>query len=282
MISSSANFFLNLQTMSILSTITRSAATALALLSLAFSCGRGTDAFDSVSDMSQGGGETANRSEAFSRSAATMEGIEFPAFPEIRKRGANDAEKHGTRLFLNNMGSLAEIFNDSNKFQYAAAERIGITPIHSIGDAFHTRRPLVKISDCEYYHVDSLTHSVPYLVPEAASLLRLIGKNFADSLRSRGAGGYIITATSFLRTPQSVKQLRRVNRNATDSSTHQFGTTFDISYTKFQPTRSGADLHEGDMKNLLAEVLYDLRRQRKCMVKFERKSPCFHITATGL
>jgi len=28
-------------------------------------------------------------------------------------------------------------------------------------------------------------------------------------------------------------------------------------------------------------VLWDLRKQNKCMVKFERKSPCFHITATG-
>ena len=27
--------------------------------------------------------------------------------------------------------------------------------------------------------------------------------------------------------------------------------------------------------------LLDLRREERCLVKFERHSPCFHITATG-
>ncbi|MCM1290891.1 MAG: DUF5715 family protein [Prevotella sp.] len=184
------------------------------------------------------------------------------------------------RIHVNNLGNLAELFNDSNKYQYEYAERLGITPITGIKDAYHTSRPLVEISTNPFYVVDPLTHSVPFLVPEAAILLRDIGRNFIDSLGHRGADGYRIIVTSVLRTPQSVKSLRRINRNATDSSTHKFGTTFDITYSRFACADSSRTIHDGDLKNLLAEVLNDLRQQKRCMVKFERKSPCFHITVT--
>lgn len=182
---------------------------------------------------------------------------------------------------VNNVGKLWEVFNDSNKYQYAYAERIGIEPVTSLRQAYFARRPLVAVATCEEYYVDSLTHSIAYLVPEAADLLKTIGRNFIDSLYMRGGDGYKIKVTSLLRTPSHVKRLRRVNRNATDSSTHQFGTTFDLSWSKFYCADSTRTLDEGDLKNLLAEVLLDMRKQGKCLVKYERKTCCFHITATG-
>lgn len=179
------------------------------------------------------------------------------------------------------LGRLNELFNDSNKYQYAAGERIGIKPIHSLGDAYFTRRPLVKIKSCQWYTLEELTHSMPYLVPEAASLLETIGRNFTDSLKKRNASGHRMRVTSVLRSAHSVKKLRRVNRNATDSSTHQLGTTFDISYARFDHDGKSARVSDAELKHILAEVLRDLRAQNKCMVKYEIKSPCFHITATG-
>lgn len=178
------------------------------------------------------------------------------------------------------IGPLREIFNDSNKYQYAYAEKLGITPISGIRDAYFTSRPVVHIRSCKEYIVDSLTHSMPFLVPEAASLLRTVGQNFIDSLASRGTPGYRIRVTSLLRTASSVKRLRRVNVNATDSSTHKFGTTFDISYVRFEPSPSAPFVSQGDLKNILGQVLLDLRGQGRCLVKFEGKTGCFHITAT--
>lgn len=189
-------------------------------------------------------------------------------------------QRNHDRIHVNDLGPLAEVFNDSNKYQYAWAERLGIEPITDLQSAFRTRRPLRLIKDCDAYGVDELTHSVPYLVPEAADLLERIGYNFIDSLKARGADGYKIKVTSLLRTPSTVKSLRKVNKNATDSSTHQFGTTFDISWSKFICADETRTIHEGDLKNLLAEVLYDLRRRGRCLVKFERKTACFHITVT--
>ena len=172
--------------------------------------------------------------------------------------GIKKGPRHNDRIRVNNIGHLREVFNDSNKYQYAHAERIGIEPISDLYFAYHTRRPLRHITTCDLYKVDSLTHSLPFLVPEAARLLEDIGRNFIDSLASRGADGYRIKVTSLLRTASSVRRLRRVNVNASDSSTHKFGTTFDLSYVKFHCLDTTRTIHDGDLKNLLAEVLLDM------------------------
>lgn len=208
----------------------------------------------------------------YERQRPVHKGVNGPAIPA--------GERHHDRIHINSVGRLADVFNDSNKYQYAWAERVGIQPITNLNGALRTSRPLVYITSCEAYGVDELTHSLPYLVPEAADLLETIGYNFIDSLRRRGADGYKVKVTSLLRTPSTVKKLRRVNKNATDSSTHQFGTTFDLSWSKFVCADSTRTIDEGDLKNLLAEVLLDLRLQNRCMVKFERKTACFHITVT--
>ena len=184
------------------------------------------------------------------------------------------------RIRIKHVGSYREVFNDSNKFHYAYAEKLGIDPITDIKSAYNTRRPLVKIESNEFYHVDSLTHSLPYLVPEAARLLEEIGRNFIDTLNRRGGEAHKIKVTSLLRTSSTVKRLRRINVNASDSSTHQFATTFDISWSKFHCNDSTKAISSDILKGLLAEVLADLRKEGKCLIKHERKTPCFHITVT--
>ena len=49
------------------------------------------------------------------------------------------------------------------------------------------KEQLQPITTNELYAVDSLTHSIPYLIPGAASLLDTIGHNFLDSLTAQGA-----------------------------------------------------------------------------------------------
>ncbi|MCH5215060.1 MAG: hypothetical protein J1E97_07685 [Muribaculaceae bacterium] len=176
-------------------------------------------------------------------------------------------------------GNYAEVFNDSNYIQYASAERLGIEPIHSIDKAYNTRRPLVKIESCDNFELDNLTHSMPFLVPEAADLLNEIGSDFNAVLAKRGAKGQNkIVVTSALRSPYTVKKLRAVNTNAVDSSTHMFATTFDIAWNKFYTPDASNSLNPEILKRILAEVLLEKRNQGKCYVKYEQKSPCFHIT----
>ena len=188
---------------------------------------------------------------------------------------------YGVRsIRVRNIGPLGKVFNDSNYLQLQAARDLGIEPISDLSSSYFMKKPIVKVRSNEYYHIDTLRHSLPYLVPEAATLLEDIGKNFIDSLHGRGGDSYKIKVTSLLRTPESVSRLRRVNINATDSSTHQFATTFDISYTNFYCMDNNRQINQGDLKNLLGEVLYDLREQGRCLVKYEYKTGCFHVTVT--
>ncbi len=176
-------------------------------------------------------------------------------------------------------GSLGRVFNDLNQVHVDEAKKLGIAPIESPRSAWRIKRPIKRIESCGEYFVDNLTHSVPYLVPEASSLLKEIGHRFNDSLQARGGGNYRLKVTSVLRTRGAVKKLRKRNINATEESAHQFGTTFDISYTKFICDSVTVARTQEDLKNLLGEVLKQLRDEQKCYVKYERKQGCFHITA---
>ncbi|MDE6541330.1 MAG: hypothetical protein K2L74_04900, partial [Muribaculaceae bacterium] len=154
-----------------------------------------------------------------------------------------------------------------------------IRPLMSLADAWHCDRSLVKVQSCVDFYVDELRHSYPYLVPEAAILLHDIGSAFNDSLAARGGGAYRIKVTSLLRTPATVSRLRRVNRNATGESSHSYGTTFDISYSRFICDSITTPRTFEDLKNLLGEVLLDFSRSGRCYIKMERRQACFHITA---
>lgn len=256
----------------------------LTLLLISNGCGKGRKDFNQVSRSSEidlaatitSDGDVPLQIELPENS--TTVNSEEEEIEEQPVEQASGSTYSNRRIRINPIGNLREVFNDSNKYHYANAERLGIRPIHSLADAYFTERPISLISSNEFFTLDTLKHSLPFLVPEAERLLNDIGKNFIDSLKSRGARGYRIRVTSLLRTPRTVKKLRRVNRNAVDSSTHQFGTTFDISFTRFHCLDSSRTINDEDLKNLLGEVLLDLRNNGRCLVKYERKGGCYHIT----
>ncbi len=183
------------------------------------------------------------------------------------------------RIKVNYFGNLKPFFNDSNYVHWAEAEAYGLEPLSDTRSHWNLRRPIVKVTTCKDYFLDTLIFSRPYLVPEAAATLREIGRRFRDTLETRGGGDYRIKVTSVLRTPQTVKRLRRRNRNAIDSSVHQLGTTFDISYSSFIANSDANPRSVDDLKGILAEVLKAMREEEKIWVKYEVKQPCFHITA---
>lgn len=172
-------------------------------------------------------------------------------------------------------------FNDTNDVHLAMAMKYGTEPLQSLEDAkSRTFFELARVDSCQYYTIKRLTHSAPYLIPRSKWMLMTIGKNFQDSLASQyGVEGYQIIVTSLLRTDDSIRRLRRRNSNASKNSAHRFGTTFDISYIHYNRTDSARYIPEYRLKETLAEVLYDLRREGHCYVKYEVKQSCFHVTA---
>ena len=184
----------------------------------------------------------------------------------------------GKRIRVRMIGSLRKVFNDSNYIHLGVARKYGITPIMKISDAWNLKVPVIRVVPTETYYIDELTYSLPYLVPRAKKLLDDIAQTWKDSLTARGGGDYRLKVTSMLRTPATIKKWRRRNTAAVDSSAHQYGTTFDISFVKFVCDNPSNPRTAEDLKNLLAEVLYDLREAGRCYVKYEHKQGCFHIT----
>jgi len=173
--------------------------------------------------------------------------------------------------------NYSRTFNDLNDKHLSAARRLGITPMIAGEKVEQVRRSLKKITSCGDYQVDKLTHSIPYLVPEAADLLEQIAENFKDSLEAKGLPECSLIVTSLLRTDASVSKLRKKNVNASANSAHRYGTTFDIAYARYR--QEDAETSSRDkLKTVLAEVLRDLRKQQKCYVRYEYKQGCFHIT----
>ena len=170
-----------------------------------------------------------------------------------------------------------EMFNDSNYVQLSAARAGGVNPA-TLGNPADSRE-LVQIFSTRLYKVDSMYHSRPFLTPEAVLLLDYIGHRFQQLMHEYypSADEYRIVVTSALRTAQSERNLRRVNRNATDTSAHMYGTTFDLSAQRTEHVPSGRDTVVEMCRQMLAMTLYELRYEGLCYVKYERGS-CFHTT----
>lgn len=180
--------------------------------------------------------------------------------------------------------SYKRSFGDLNDVQLATAKKIGIRPISTREEAEEMKDRLIEIAACERYGLDSLTHSIPYLIPQASALLDTIGVNFLDSLENKGLNPNKIIVTSVTRTKDDVKRLRRTNGNASLNSCHFYGTTFDVSWKHFEKVedpdgRPMQDVSSDTLKLVLSEVLRDLRKADRCYVKYELRQGCFHITA---
>jgi hypothetical protein len=140
---------------------------------------------------------------------------------------------------------------------------------------------LVKIENSDYYVVDKLTHSHPYLTPEAANLLDEIGERFQEKLKEKDIKKRYFQITSLLRTGESQRRLGNSNINASSNSSHLYGTTFDITYARvFRKPKleEKYEIEDGPAIKLLSEAIGELRKENRCVVVTERKERCFHIT----
>ena len=177
--------------------------------------------------------------------------------------------------------SYKDKFRDTQAKQVQAAQAIGLkTPPQNRQEAARMRSQLKYIKTNDNYIVDSLTHSIPYLVPAAAAELERIGAEFADILQRNGLPHYQFYVTSVLRTKDDIKQLQKSgNINATTNSCHNYGTTFDLAYFRFNKvTRTREYMHQDNLKLVLGQVLLNEQRAGRIYVKYEYKQACFHIT----
>lgn len=172
-------------------------------------------------------------------------------------------------------------FNDLHDLHLEAAQRKGIIPMETRNDTIKNQGKMVRLPmELDLYKMHNLTHSIPYLVDDASKLLLQISSNFRDSLINKKLPVYKLVVTSVTRTLDDVSSLTKRNSNASHNSAHCYGTTFDVSWKRFEKRgpKGANDVSTDKLKLILGQVLHDLRQRDFCYVVHERRQACFHIT----
>jgi len=165
---------------------------------------------------------------------------------------------------------------------------------------------LVALEDSTAHWIVRPRTAPALVVPEVPLLLAELGSRFQDRLAEMGLPAYRIEVTSALRTSERQAALRRTNPNAAAGvSSHEFGTTVDISYAAFAPpadvepallagvpealrpyARRMAELalesvsarKSRELTKILGEVLAQAQTEGLVLVIYERQQTVFHLT----
>jgi hypothetical protein len=179
----------------------------------------------------------------------------------------------------------SNVIHDLNEVQLVHAKKNGLKqPIKtnqefdSVISSLIKTHTLIEVKDCRLYHLKSLKHSHPYLIPEAVCMLDEIAIRFQKKLEEKKLGKYCFFLTSLLRTEETQQKLSHRNGNATDTSAHFYGTTIDISYKHFYNLKTDSIEPSWEVIQELTKTLLEMRKECKLMAVRERKQSCFHIT----
>jgi hypothetical protein len=139
---------------------------------------------------------------------------------------------------------------------------------------------LVRVRSTRRYTVEEMTYSYPYATKQTKFLLDEIGRRFNEKTSGKGLKRARFYVTSMTRLSETLKSLRKSNSNASANSPHLYGNAFDISYKRFRVSKfTITNCDEKFMKEALAEVIRQLRDEKKCWATYERGQSCFHIVA---
>jgi hypothetical protein len=164
---------------------------------------------------------------------------------------------------------------------HSISEKQGIQPVEdeSFFKAFIAEEKLVKVKTSDYFYLDSFNYSFPVLTPDAKDFLDTVGARFNQLIDKTPLKGSKLIVTSLTRTTSTVKRLVRVNRNASLRSPHLNGNSFDLSFNHFLIRGKNDPCNLLILQETISKVLYDLRKEKRCWVTFERRQQCLHVVA---
>ena len=125
------------------------------------------------------------------------------------------------------------------------------------------------INSNDFYIVNNLKHSNPYLMPKAVLFLNDLSKTYKKKCIKKSIPFVPFRISSLTRTKTDVSELMKSNGNAISNSSHLKGKTFDINYHSFNNNKKQI--------GCFIESLKEFRMRNRCFVKFERNG-CLHIT----
>ena len=142
---------------------------------------------------------------------------------------------------------------------------------------FVAKGKLVKIESNEFYTINKMRYSYPFLTNGAKVFLDELGERFHFALENTSLQCTRFKITSLLRTTSSVERMMKNNKNSIKNSSHLHGTTFDISYANFVHNEELTTSEVSYLAGILARTLWELRSEKKCFVTYEVWQKCFHV-----
>jgi hypothetical protein len=137
---------------------------------------------------------------------------------------------------------------------------------------------LIKVKSSNKYVIDRMTYSYPYITKGSKLLLDEIASRFREKTSQKGLNGARFIITSMTRKTENIRLLRKYNVNASVNSPHLYGNTFDISYKRFIVRKWVlTNCDKKFLKEVLAEVIWELSEEKKCWATYERMQNCYHV-----
>jgi hypothetical protein len=140
-----------------------------------------------------------------------------------------------------------------NATHVARARALGVRVTdEDMRDSLLAEGRLIQLEDSTEHWIVRAGDSA-HVAPDLRALLEILGERFHAQLAELDLPPYRMEVTSALRTSRRQARLRRGNPNAAAGvSSHEFGTTVDLSYAAFAPPADRPD-------ELLAEAPEDLQ-----------------------
>ena len=194
-----------------------------------------------------------------------------------------------------------------NAAHLAQARALGVRVVSRVArDSLLAAGRLVQLEDSTYHWIVRGGTSPAYVVPHVRTLLEVLGERFQERLAAMGLPPYRLEVTSALRTSERQAQLRRSNANAAAGvSSHEFGTTVDLSYAAFAPPadppgeiltgvptefaphlerivdlalESVSARKSRELGAIFSQVLWEAQTEGLALVIYERQQTVYHLT----
>ena len=194
-----------------------------------------------------------------------------------------------------------------NAAHLAQARALGVRVVSRVArDLLLAAGRLVQLEDSTYHWIVRGGTSPAYVVPHLRTLLEVLGGRFQERLAGLGLPPYRLEVTSALRTSERQERLRRSNANAAAGvSSHEFGTTVDLSYAAFAPPddppgeiltgvptefaphlerivdlalESVSARKSRELGAIFSQVLWEAQTEGLALVIYERQQTVYHLT----
>ena len=205
-----------------------------------------------------------------------------------------DAEEEQLRRYLNGA-------------HVARARTLGVRAVGGATvDSLVAAGTLIQLEDSTAHWIVRPGTSPAEVVPAVGALLAELGARFQARLAEQGIPPYRIEVTSALRTTERQDRLRRNNANAAaGTSSHEFGTTVDVSYAAFAPPavlppeifagvpdhlvpharriamlafESASARKSRELGGIFSQVLREAQDEGLVLVIYERAQTIYHLT----